>query len=180
MLAISIGRSLLATTASAIAFWLLNALQIFLGVGVDLGVDNPYLPAGVRLIAVTVFGVAGGLGLVLGSLVVGISAFPDASLGVLVGLALLNGLVPLLSLHLVRRLFGIGDDLFELSFRSLVVLIALLSVLSPIAHQVFFLVTGLAHASYYNLAVMIVGDTIGSVLVLLVVALVWSWFRPRA
>jgi len=168
-----------AVAASAGAFLLAVALQSLLGLHIEAGVDIPCLPAGVRVIAVTVFGVAGASGLVLAGLAGAPFVYPDADPSVWLGLGLLNGLIPLLSLHLVRRLFGIGDHLLELSFRALMVLIALQSVLSPLAHQALFLATGVAPASLYNLLGMIVGDTVGAMLVLLLVALVWSRFGSR-
>ena len=173
------GRFLMAVVLSGLGFIVANELQQPLISNVDVGVSAPYLPAGMRLVAVAIFGVAGALGLFLASLWVTSGTFPEADAVSLVLIAGASGFAPLLALAIVRRFFGIGDQLRELSFRSLIILIALMSVLSPLAHQGIFLLTGVAPASLYNLLAMIAGDVVGCMLVVLAVATVWRWTKHR-
>lgn len=172
-------RPLFAALVSAGAFWLTSELQGSVGAEVDVGVSTPYLPAGVRLIAVTVFGLAGAVGLFLGALMYAPEVFPVAGIEGWLAVALISAGVPMLTLYAVRRAFCIGEQLLELSYRALLLLMALQAVVSPLAHQLLFWVTDMAPASAYNLLAMIVGDFVGCTLVVLALALAWGWWRPR-
>jgi len=173
-------RTLAVVVLSACAYWLVDDLQRGFSVPVAPGVDIPYLPAGIRLIAVVVFGLAGAVGLFVGALLALPNVFPDMTNPVVaIALALLNAAVAMLSLFLARRAFRIGVQLAELDFRRLLALVALQSVLSPLANQSFFAFTGIAPASLHNLLGMVVGDVTGSMLTLLVVALAWGLWRRR-
>ncbi len=173
-------RPLVAMIASGGVFLVASALQEAALVPIDVGVSAPYLPAGVRLVAVAVFGVFGCVGLFLGSLWLVPKMFPLATLPSIVAIAAVGAFVPLLTLAIVRRLFGIGEHLHELSFRLLLVLISMMSVLSPLAHQIVFLITGVAPASLYNLLAMIAGDVVGCMLVVLTIAAIWGWIERRS
>ena len=171
-------QSLLAALLSCSAFLVVSELQVSLVAEVDLGVSAPYLPAGVRLIAAAVLGFPGCVGVALASLLVADKMFLGASPVLLLAVALLSGFLPLAALIMVRRAYGIGHLLRELSFRQLLVLVALQSVLSPLAHQALYGLSGLAPANLGNLLTMIVGDVVGCMLVLLVVAGAWRlWAR---
>lgn len=161
------------------AFLAANELQEVAISRVDLGVSAPYLPAGVRLIAVAVFGLAGCVGLFLSGLWISAIMFPAADVPALLAIAAVSGFTPLVALLIVRRIFGISDQLRELSFRSLLLFVSLMSVLSPLAHQAVFLVTGAAPASLFNLLAMIAGDVVGCMLVVLVVAAFWRQVEGR-
>jgi hypothetical protein len=171
-------QSLFAALLACVAFLAVSELQESLVTQVDLGVSAPYLPAGVRLIAAAVLGFAGCMGVALASLVVAGETFPDAGAGLLVAVALLSGFLPLVALIVVRRVYAIGDQLRELVFRQLLVLVALQSVLSPLAHQALYALSGMAPANLGNLLAMIVGDMVGCMLVVVLVASVWRRFRP--
>ena len=172
-------QSLLAVLLACGAFLAVSELQVSLVAEADVGVSAPYLPAGVRLIAAAVWGFAGCAGVALASLVVAHKMFPAAGSGLLVAVAVLSGFTPLMALFLVRRVYGIGDQLRELSFRQLLILVALQSTLSPIAHQALYAFSGISQASLGNLLTMIVGDVVGCMLVVLVVAAVWKRLRPQ-
>lgn len=174
-----LGRLVLAVLLSGCGFIAASELQSAFIADIDVGVSAPYLPAGARLVAVAVFGGAGAIGLFIGSLWLAPGVFPDTDAMSILLVAGISGFAPLLALAIVRRGFGIGEQLRELSLRSLLILIALMSVLSPLAHQLVFLLTGAAPASFYNLLAMIAGDVVGCMLVVLAVATVWRWFRPR-
>jgi len=175
----SLIRPLIATLVSGGAFIAIEGLQEATLATVDVGVSAPYLPAGVRLVAAAVFGLSGCMGVFLGSLWVAAEMFPVASPASLLVIAAISGFVPLLALGIVRRAFGIGEQLRELSFRLLLVLIALMSVISPAAHQLVFLLTGIAPANLYNLLAMIAGDMVGCMLLVLALAVIWGWVERR-
>ncbi len=170
-------RNLLAVAGSGFAYWIVGEFQMLLPAEFASGVSAPYLPAGVRLIAAVVCGLYGCLGVFLASLVLAPQTFPDAAMPVLLAIAGASAFVPLVALAAVRRAFGIGDQLTELSFRLVLLLVVLQSVLSPIAHQLLYHLTGLAPAGALHLLVMISGDLVGTMLVLLVVAAAWGWLR---
>ncbi|MBU3694533.1 MAG: hypothetical protein FGM40_06850 [Rhodocyclaceae bacterium] len=170
-------RFLLVTLLTAAAFVLADTAQRSVLAPIDLGVDNPYLPAGLRVLAVVVFGASGACGLVLGALLIVPDVFPGSSPAVMLLTALFNGVVPLVSLALTRRLFGIGERFEEFSYRALLILLALQSALSPLVHQLWFRFTGIAPASVYNFTAMVVGDIVGSMLMLLAIALAWELWK---
>lgn len=172
-------RYFLAVVASAAAFIVVGELQLLIPAEISSGVSAPYLPAGVRLIAAVVCGLFGSIGVFLASLVMAPETFPNANLLELLTLASISAFVPLLALVAVRRVFGIGEQLQELSFRSLLLLIVLQSVLSPIAHQTLYYFTALTPASPFHLLVMISGDLVGCMLVVLGVAAFWGLMNRR-
>ncbi len=172
-------RNFLAVFASATAFIVVSELQSLIPAEISSGVSAPYLPAGVRLIAAVVGGLFGSIGVFFASLVMAPETFPKASLPELLTLAGISAFIPLLALVAVRWVFGIGEQLLELSFRLLLLLIVLQSVLSPIAHQALYQFSGLAHADSFSLLVMITGDLIGCMLVVLGVAVFWGIMNRR-
>ncbi|NBU58220.1 MAG: hypothetical protein EBS23_00275 [Betaproteobacteria bacterium] len=172
-------QALLATLLSCGVFLVVSELQVNLVAEAGPGVSAPYLPAGVRLIASAVLGVAGCVGVAAASWLVASQTFSTAGGGTLLMIALVSGFVPLLALMAFRRVYGIGEDLRDLSFRGLLVLAALQSTLSPLAHQAVFYVSGAAPASVANLLVMVAGDMVGCMLVVLALAALWRLVRSR-
>jgi hypothetical protein len=103
--------SLIAVAGSALAFFLLCKLNdwLFQALAYAQGVSWVFLPSGLRLALVLMFGGAGAVGLVIGSLFVGLDR--DQPLAVTVAAALLSGLAPWLARWVCLSTLGLRSSL---------------------------------------------------------------------
>jgi hypothetical protein len=158
--------SLITVAGSATGFYLLCELNdwLFRALAYAQGVSWVFLPSGLRLGLVLMFGGAGALGVVLGSLFVGLDR-PQA-LEVTVVAALLSGLAPWLARWVCLRALGLRDNLSHLKARQLLQMAMIFAVISAVLHQVLYVSAGLSESLLKGTAVMALGDLLGTLLVL--------------
>ncbi len=158
--------SLIVVIGSALGFYLLCQINdwLFQALAYAEGVNWVFLPSGLRLGLVLMFGGAGALGVVLGSLFVGLDR-PQA-LEVTVVAALLSGLAPWLARWVCLRALGLRDNLSHLKARQLMQMALIFALISSVLHQVFYVSTGLSDSLLKGTAVMALGDLLGTLLVL--------------
>ena len=158
--------SLIAVIGSALGFYLLCGINdwLFQALAYAEGVSWVFLPSGLRLGLVLMFGGAGALGLVLGSLFVGLER-PQA-LEVTVVAAFLSGLAPWLARWVCLRALGLRDNLSHLKARQLMQMALIFALISAVLHQVLYVSTGLSDSLLKGTAVMALGDLLGTLLVL--------------
>lgn len=124
-----------------------------------------YLPAGVRLLAVLLFGSSGALGLVLGGWVTGLWVyFPGNSAHSLVA-ALVSAGGPYLVYRAARCRYGLEHSLARLTAGRLLALALACSLVTPLLHHAWFLASG-QPADLRSLGVMFIGDLVGTLCVL--------------
>jgi hypothetical protein len=157
---------LIAVIAGAVGFYLLCQLNdwLFQALAYAEGVSWVFLPSGVRLGLVLMFGGAGALGVVIGSLFVGLDR--DQTLTVTVAAAMLSGLAPWLARWVCLRTLGLRADLSNLKARQLLQMALVFAVISAVLHQVLYVSTGLSDSLLKGTAVMALGDLLGTLLVL--------------
>lgn len=158
--------------ASAAAYYLLFHLNftVFNALESSFGVNWIFIPSGVRLAAILLGGVAGALGIVLGSLAIVITAY-ESPLGVFaLGTALISGFSPLLARRIATDLMGLDTELSNLGAVGLLKIALLFSVVSASAHQLWYQLFERNDNFVRELFVMGFGDLVGTIIVLLMLA----------
>lgn len=135
-------------------------------------VDLVFLPSGVRLAAGLAAGAAGALGIFLGSVAVGLSSptFASVSTATICLVALPGALAPLAARWYGRRFLQVQRDLSGIKVPQVTQLALVYSVLSSSGHQALFALTGAAEASPIEWAGMLLGDFVGAMLCLSLLA----------
>jgi hypothetical protein len=129
------------------------------------GINWIYLPAGMRLLCVLLFGNAGALGLLLVSwLVCFFYFFPDDYLRSFMG-GVLAAAAPWIANRIAQQAFGLRASLSNLSPARLLACIVLYSVASPLLHHIWFAVHGGTEHLVRSFFVMFIGDLNGTLIV---------------
>ena len=147
----------------------LNA-YLFEGLVVNENVSWVFLPAVVRVLAVLLAGSAGVVGLFIGAL---FTNLPIDSVNLIDATVLtsLTALNPLLAVWLVIRFFGIKSDLSGLRWWHLVAFAAAGAVSNVLATQLYLAHSSRQEASIGSWWPMLVGDLVGTFLMLYVASI---------
>lgn len=171
---------LLLTVLSAalwVAFWSLN--KAFLsGTIVTTGINLVYIPAGIRLLIVLLFGVWGALGVFLTDPILFLSEFGSGTPFEIIVNSAISGFGPYLALKAACRLAGVSQDLSGLDPWHLPVLALAVSLFVPFLFNLHFLANGRHPIAEFgrNYAAMATGDFLGCFLVLVTArALIWAY-----
>jgi hypothetical protein len=129
------------------------------------GISWVFIPAGIRLLATLLFGVAGFEGLLLAGIYLNFHRFGfDDDFRAWTG-AVAGALAPYLAYLFAKHWFFLGPRLQGLTARRLLVTGVLCGVTSPVFHHAFMWVqTGTV--DWFGLAAMITGDIVGILAVL--------------
>lgn len=151
-----------------------------------------FFPAGVRTLAVLVFGWRGAVGVAIGTLITYLWFFdqPYNLLSVTSGAlqALVSGFSAYFMFRLVQWWNRIPSDLASLRLKHIITIVVSQGILSALLNQLIFRSFDLAalyeshslHLWAQNTLVMAVGDTLGSMLLLYALAIVARWALQRA
>ena len=132
----------------------------------DLGVSWIYLPAGLRLFLILIFGLAGAIGIAAASFAISyFVAFP-ADLVTCIGIGLISGFAPLLAKWVVVSNTYISNDLSNLSMQKILLCIVVYALMSSGFHQYWFVLRDLESGSLNHFLVMFAGDITGSILLI--------------
>jgi hypothetical protein len=132
----------------------------------DLGVSWIYLPAGLRLFLILIFGLSGAIGIAAASFAISYFwAFP-ADLVTCIGIGLVSGFAPLLAKWVVVSNIPINNDLSNLSLQKIIFCVVVYALMSAGLHQYWFVLRGLESGSLDHFLVMFVGDIAGSILLI--------------
>lgn len=164
-----------------ILVWML-AWQLQMGSYRDLfnfapGVELPFFPAGVRTIAVFVFGFHGAIAIFIGSLVTYSLYFPELvgiSLVGTIGCAAASAFSSYLAMRFVCDMCKIPSSLAGLTLRNVGWIVVTQSLLSASLHQFFYHAEGISpfyeyeslSTSLVNWGAMATGDALGSMVVI--------------
>jgi len=172
--------NLLLTLASAAlwaGFWFLNKYALSETL-VTTGINLVYVPAGIRLLLVLVFGVWGALGVFLADPVLFLSEFGHgAPLEIIVNSAI-SGFGPYLAVKAAGRIAGIAPDLNGLSAWHLPVLALAVSLVLPLLFTLHFMLNDRYPPALFgrNYMAMATGDFLGCFLVLAFArGLIWAY-----
>jgi hypothetical protein len=132
----------------------------------DLGVSWIYLPAGLRLLLILIFGLAGAIGIAAASFAISyFSVFPP-DLVTCIGIGLISGFAPLFAKWVVVSNTYISNDLSNLSLQKIILCIVVYALMSSGFHQYWFVLRDLESGSLNHFLVMFVGDVAGSILLI--------------
>ncbi len=124
-----------------------------------------FLPAALRLIAVLVWGLPGALGLWIGAIVTSSQVFGSWTPAVLIA-APMSALAPLLAVTLMREPLALKPDLGGLSVGDLAQLALANATCSALLHSLVFLVLNDPKANPSDIMTMLIGDLVGTLVVL--------------
>lgn len=131
----------------------------------SLGVAWIFLPAGLRLLLTLLFAQSGAIGIALASSIIAVAFyFNDVMLGIAAGIT--SGLAPYVARYLALKDMGLTENLANLDGSKLLNCIFIYSLISPILHQTLFTLADPKNNFFDNLGVMIIGDLIGSMIVI--------------
>jgi hypothetical protein len=131
-----------------------------------LGVSWIYLPAGLRLFLILIFGLAGAIGIAAASFAISyFGAFPPDLL-TCIGIGLISGFAPLFAKWVVISNTYISNDLSNLSMQKIFLCIVVYALMSSGFHQYWFMLRNLESASLNHFLVMFAGDIAGSILLI--------------
>ncbi len=135
----------------------------------DLGVSWVYLPAGLRLFLILIFGLAGAVGIAVASFAISFYwAFP-ADLITCIGIGLISGFAPLFAKWVVISNTYISNDLGNLSMQKILLCIVVYALMSSGFHQYWFVLRDLESGSLHHFLVMFAGDVAGSILLIAII-----------
>jgi hypothetical protein len=132
----------------------------------DLGVSWIYLPAGLRLFLILIFGLAGAVGIAVASFAISYFGVLIPDLVTCIGIGLISGFAPLLAKWLVVSNIPINNDLSNLSIQKIILCIVVYALMSSGLHQYWFELRDLESGSLNHFLVMFIGDIAGSVLLI--------------
>lgn len=159
--------SALITLSCSVIYWggfSLNT-QLFQATNFSAGVNWIFLPAGLRLLLVLIFGIYGAVGVSIASILIGLSDFfPNDQLTAIFS-GIISGFSPYLARLIILNQTRLSASLDNLGPKSLLICICIFAVISPLFHQILFYINGYTDNLGASLSVMIVGDLLGSFLV---------------
>lgn len=144
------------------------------------GVNWIYLPSGLRLTLVLVFGVPAALGIAGSTMLISTWTHDPTQWIEPVVTGLISGLAPWAALVASRRWLRLGRDLSGLRTSSLLALAVLFAVVSAGLHQVWYSWTQPPQDNLTNFVVMAAGDLVGTLIVLYLCKWALSRLSPTA
>ena len=130
----------------------------------DLGVSWIYLPAGLRLFLILIFGLAGAIGIAAASFAISYFGVFPPDLFTCIGIGLISGFAPLFAKWVVVSNTYISNDLSNLSMQKILLCIVVYALMSSAFHQYWFVLRDLESGSLNHFLVMFAGDVAGSIL----------------
>jgi hypothetical protein len=167
------------TMLAFVALLALNEL-LFARLEFAPGINWIYLPAGLRLLCILLFGTAGAIGLLLASwLVCFFYFFPDDYLRSFVG-GVLASAAPYLVYRIAQHFYGLHINLVNLSPRRLLLCVLAYALASPLLHHLWFASQGYPGNLVSGFAVMATGDLLGTLIVIYTIKLLLSALPQHA
>ena len=154
------------------------------------GVELPFFPAGVRTLAVFIFGIHGAIAIFVGSLITYSLYFPEllsASPIGIIGCAAASAFSSYLAMRIVCTVCKIPHSLDGLNLRNITWIVITQGLISASLHQLIYRWEVIApagdtlgsHSDLINWAAMVSGDTTGSMLVLLAILAVYDLYQRQ-
>jgi len=155
----------LATAGMYVALFELNSL-LFLSFSFSKGVDWVYLPSGLRLAFILIFGVSGALGIGMASFAISLNFYFLGDYQTAIFTGLISGFSPLLARKFCIDFIELDVNLEKLSPSTLLKVSAIFAIISPVLHQLWFRVRGQTQDFISSTSVMALGDFTGTIIVL--------------
>jgi hypothetical protein len=172
----------LIVAATAIVYFVLYQVNIILFGSLNYShrVDWVFLPSGLRLTFVLLFALNGAIGIMLASTLLTYLLYFDGSYMNMFISGSLAGFAPLLARQIAIDFLKLDEDLLNFNSYELFKVSVLFAIVSPLIHQLWYFWTGRTDSFLKSVAVMMVGDWFGTVLVLASFGLTLRLIKPRA
>ncbi len=145
----------------------------------SLGVSWVFLPAGLRLLLTLLLDKNGALGIAIASVAISLGFyFEDPIIGI--GAGIISGLAPYIAKLIVFRDSHSSSDLSQLDAKQLLNCIFVFSIVSPLMHQAWFALHNEEILFFEHLGVMIIGDLIGTFIVIYFAKAVIYLYKKRS
>jgi hypothetical protein len=155
----------LLTAVAYAAIFELNSL-LFSSFEYSNNVHWIFLPSGLRLAFVLVFGVWGAIGIVFASIATNLIHYFDGDLTTAIVAGLISGLGPLLARSMCMHFYSLDIDLKKLTVHLLFKATTLFAVLSAVLHQLWLTYRGYSEDFISSTAAMAFGDFFGTIVLL--------------
>ncbi len=159
---ISVKTTIVCALVYALLFYVNDWLTAFLEVAP--GVNWIYLPAGLRLFLVLIFGLSGAIGIAIASTLITLGRDLSNDIIGIVGIGLISGFGPYLARLMVIRNLKINADLSNLNIQMIAISVLVFALLSTGLHQLWFVLIGIPSGSFSNAVAMLIGDILGALL----------------
>lgn len=144
------------------------------------GVNWIFLPSGLRLAFILVFGVSGALGIALASVLTSVLFFFEGEWLFSIITGLISGGAPLLARQVCEDFLGLNAELEHLDGLGLLKIAAVFALISPVLHQLWYQSQGMTQDFWRSTLVMSLGDMVGSLVVLYLARLLARlWLKAR-
>jgi hypothetical protein len=140
------------------------------------GVNWVFLPSGLRLALVLVFLGTGSMGIALASCAINWFYYNDHLLGSVV-VGIISGYAPWLARRFSIEWLGMDPDIRRLTPMQLLQIAIIFATCSAVLHQLWFAWNTPAMDFIENTAVMVMGDLLGTLIMLLALRLLVLWWR---
>jgi len=163
----SVGAMISFVLGVAVAWFMLFRFNAWLFSSIQLTgfISWIFLPAAIRMLAVMVGGWAGFLGLFLGAVATNLDQLKYEPFNI-VALAGLSALGPIVAVQLCTRWLHLPSDLSGLQRSQLLVFAIAGAVFITFPHNLYFYFTGLSPDVWSGIVPMLVGDIVGTLIVL--------------
>lgn len=136
-----------------------------------------YLPSGLRLAFVLLFGACGAVGIGLASMLIAGMVYFQNDLMAAVVTGIISGLAPYLARHVFLTRLGVDRDLQQLTSGKLLGISLIFAVTSAVMHQFFFTWRGYTVNFVESSTVMALGDLAGTIIMLYIAKFALSRIR---
>ncbi|MFZ4708827.1 MAG: hypothetical protein ACOYMH_03185 [Zwartia sp.] len=138
-----------------------------------------FLPAALRMLAIMACDWAGALGLFAGALVTH-QTDPTGGFGDGLVLAFLSATGPMLAFWFCTKLLNLSKDLSGLTATQLLIFASTGALLNAVPHNIYFYLSGRMSSPIEGLVPMLVGDLVGTLLMLYTVSLALRFVSRRS
>lgn len=149
----------------------------------SFGVNWVFIPSGLKLVMVLVALEEAAIGIAIASCLIGFeNYYLDSMIRTLIT-GVISGGSPLLAKKVCLHYLGIDRDLLKITFKSILIMSVIFSLISATLHQLWFFYNGVTDQFIHSLAVMAIGDLLGTLIVLSFIscasAVKKRFFNPR-
>lgn len=137
----------------------------------SFGVNWVFIPSGLQLVMVLIAIEDAAIGIALASCVIGFEHYQMDSMIRTLVTGIIAGSSPLLARKICFDFLGIDKNLRHISSKSILMMSIIFSIISASLHQIWFFYNGATDKFIHSLAVMALGDFLGTALVLTLISI---------
>ena len=167
-------KQVITALACAIGYYVVfNCNQLlFNEYNFSFGVNWVFIPSGLQLVLVLTAVESAAVGIILASWIIGYTDYFIGSLIFTFVTGLISGLSPLISRKISFDFLSIEEDLGNLTFKGIIQMAVIFSLISATLHQLWFFYNGVSDTFLHSAAVMAIGNLLGTIVVLCLIKVI--------